>query len=206
MVFEKLYKFIGRNIKALVDRPDDPHCFRLHRQRVYYVREALMRRATCVARDKLVSLGLCVGRLTHSGKFRLTIGALDLLAQHAKYKVWVKPAAEMQFLYGSHLLKGGLGRISEAVPAGGGWGSACRACRLGSGWRRGRRPRAGRWTRRRSWRSTSRTSGSTCARRMTFDFFFWASLPKKAANGGRRKQNEPSTPSLSLFSRACHLL
>lgn len=120
MVFEKLYKFIGRNIKALVDRPDDPHCFRLHRQRVFYVRESLMRRATCVARDKLASFGLCVGRLTHSGKFRLTIGCLDLLAQHAKYKVWVKPAAEMQFLYGSHVLKGGLGRISEAVPSGSG--------------------------------------------------------------------------------------
>lgn len=40
-----------------------------------------------VARDKLVSLGVQLGRLTtHTGKFRLGIGALDLLAQHAKYK------------------------------------------------------------------------------------------------------------------------
>ena len=40
-----------------------------------------------IARDKLVSLGTCVGKFTHSGKFRLTIGCLDLLAQYAKYKV-----------------------------------------------------------------------------------------------------------------------
>ena len=40
-----------------------------------------------IAREKLVSLGTCVGKLTHTGKFRLTIGALDLLAQYAKYKV-----------------------------------------------------------------------------------------------------------------------
>ena len=40
-----------------------------------------------VARDKLVHLGSCIGKLTHSGKFRLTVGSLDLLAQHAKYKV-----------------------------------------------------------------------------------------------------------------------
>jgi 60S ribosome subunit biogenesis protein NIP7 len=40
-----------------------------------------------VARDKLVALGTSIGKLTHSGKFRLTIGALDVIAQHAKYKV-----------------------------------------------------------------------------------------------------------------------
>ena len=58
--------------------------------------EPATHRSTCVqisapvqvARDKLVSLGVQLGRLTtHTGKFRLGIGALDLLAQHAKYKV-----------------------------------------------------------------------------------------------------------------------
>lgn len=42
-----------------------------------------------VGREQLVSLGQCIGKLTHSGKFRLTIGALDVLAGHAKYKVKV---------------------------------------------------------------------------------------------------------------------
>ncbi|GAB4824015.1 hypothetical protein N2152v2_011061 [Parachlorella kessleri] len=116
-VFEKLHKFIGKNIKALVDRQDEPYCLRLQKNKVYYVREDLMRRATNIARDKLVALGTSIGKFTHSGKFRLTVGALDVLAQHAKYKVWVKPSQEMQFLYGNHVLKSGLGRITENTPA-----------------------------------------------------------------------------------------
>ena len=39
-----------------------------------------------VARDKLISLGTCIGKFTHSSKFRLGIGALDLLSEYAKFK------------------------------------------------------------------------------------------------------------------------
>lgn len=59
MVFEKLYKFIGKNIKNLIDRPDEPHCFRLQKNRVFYVRESLMKRATnvrCSAQHKQAAL------------------------------------------------------------------------------------------------------------------------------------------------------
>mmetsp|Transcript_40767 Transcript_40767/g.66106 ORF Transcript_40767/g.66106 Transcript_40767/m.66106 type:complete len:181 (+) Transcript_40767:19-561(+) len=115
-VFEKLAKFIGRNIKLLIDRPDNPHCFRLHNDRVYYVSEALMRKATNVSRDDLIGLGTCFGKFTKSRKFRLQITCLDFLAQYAQYKVWVRPNAEMSFLYGHHVLKGGLGRITENTP------------------------------------------------------------------------------------------
>ena len=31
-------------------------------------------------------------------------------------QVWVKPSAEMSFLYGNHVLKNGLGRITEGTP------------------------------------------------------------------------------------------
>ena len=34
-----------------------------------------------------MSLGVCVGKFTHSDKSRLMIGALELLAAHAKHKV-----------------------------------------------------------------------------------------------------------------------
>eukprot|EP00475_Leptophrys_vorax_P007363 TRINITY_DN14662_c0_g3_i1.p1 TRINITY_DN14662_c0_g3~~TRINITY_DN14662_c0_g3_i1.p1 ORF type:complete len:188 (+),score=21.64 TRINITY_DN14662_c0_g3_i1:159-722(+) len=120
-VFEKLHKFIGGNIKHLIERkaPDGPdgvgggYCLRLHKQRVYYVSEAIMRRSLNVARDHLASLGTCVGKFTKSGAFRLTVTALDLLAAYAKCKVWVKPGAEMSYLYGNHVLKSGLGRITE---------------------------------------------------------------------------------------------
>mmetsp|Transcript_22866 Transcript_22866/g.63491 ORF Transcript_22866/g.63491 Transcript_22866/m.63491 type:complete len:181 (-) Transcript_22866:327-869(-) len=116
-VFEKMYKFIGKSIKNLIDRPNEPHCLRLQKNRVYYVRESLMRRATNIAREKLQALGTQIGRFTHSGKFHLTVGALDVLSEHAKYKIWVKPSAEMTFLYGNHIVKSGLGRITENTPA-----------------------------------------------------------------------------------------
>jgi len=35
--FEKLAAYVGRNIKMLIDRKDEPYAFRLHRKRVYYV-------------------------------------------------------------------------------------------------------------------------------------------------------------------------
>ena len=33
-----------------------------------------------------------------------------------QYKIWLKPSAEQQFLYGHHVLKSGLGRITENTP------------------------------------------------------------------------------------------
>ncbi|KAK9811023.1 hypothetical protein WJX73_007258 [Symbiochloris irregularis] len=116
-VFEKLHKFLGKNIRHLVDRKDENYVTRLQRNRVLYVRETIMRRATNVARDKLAHMGQCLGKFTHSGKFHLTIGCLDTLATHAKYKVWLKPSAEMSFLYGNNILKSALGRITEFTPA-----------------------------------------------------------------------------------------
>ncbi len=111
--FEKLAKYIGDNVKLLIDRPDGTYCFRLHEERVFYVNEELMRRAENIAREDLLSLGSCFGKFTKTKKFRLQITALDFLAPYAKYKVWVKPGAEQQFLYGHHVMKNGLGRITE---------------------------------------------------------------------------------------------
>ncbi|KAJ3118973.1 ribosome biosynthesis protein nip7 [Phlyctochytrium bullatum] len=114
-LFEKLAKYIGRNIAQLIDRPDEPHCFRLHKDRVYYVSDELMKRATSV-NPQMLSLGVCFGKFSKTGKFKLHITALDYLAQYAKYKVWVKPNGEMPFVYGNHVLKAHLGRITEDTP------------------------------------------------------------------------------------------
>merc|ERR1719494_1528633 len=46
----------------------------------------------------------------------LQVTALDFLAPYAKYKVWVKPGAEQSFLYGNHVQKSGLGRITDNTP------------------------------------------------------------------------------------------
>ena len=61
-------------------------------------------------------MGVCFGKFTHSGKFRLHITALDYLAQFAKYKIWIKPSGEMSYVYGNNVLKAHLGRITESTP------------------------------------------------------------------------------------------
>ncbi|XP_015605209.1 60S ribosome subunit biogenesis protein NIP7 homolog [Cephus cinctus] len=116
LVFEKLTKYLGDNLKVLIDRPDGTYCFRERKDRVYYVSEKILSLASTVGSDHLVSLGTCFGKFTKSGKFRLHITALNYLAPHAQYKIWVKPSAEQQFLYGHHIAKSGLGRITENTP------------------------------------------------------------------------------------------
>lgn len=113
--FEKLSKYIGENIKLLIDRPDGTYCFRLQKERLYYVSEKTLKLATSAARENLVSVGTCFGKFTKAHGFRLHITALDYLAPYAKYKVWLKPNAEQQFLYGNHVMKSGLGRITEGT-------------------------------------------------------------------------------------------
>ena len=75
-----------------------------------------MKLAACVPRDKLTSLGTCFGKFTKGGRFNLRITCLEHLHQFAKFKVWLKPSAEMNFLYGNHVLKSGVGRMTEGTP------------------------------------------------------------------------------------------
>jgi 60S ribosome subunit biogenesis protein NIP7 len=108
--------------------------------RVYYLPVAMLHLATSVARSNLISLGTCFGKFSKTGKFKLGITSLDWLAKYAKYKVslcpppnhqvlverwssthadnqvWVKPSGELPFLYGNHVLKAHLGRITEDTP------------------------------------------------------------------------------------------
>ncbi|KAG9314259.1 hypothetical protein JVU11DRAFT_5047 [Chiua virens] len=131
-VFTKLANYIGNNLIHLIDRKDEPYCFRLHKDKVYYVSESSMRLSISVARPNLVSLGTCFGKFTKTGKFKLHVTALDHIAQYTKYKVfllvhvpfvsdiylkvWIKSNGEMPFLYGNHVLKAHLGRITEDTP------------------------------------------------------------------------------------------
>ncbi|CAI0422837.1 unnamed protein product, partial [Linum tenue] len=70
-------EFTGNNLKNIVESPaheglyPNPgrYCFRLEKNRVYYVSEALVKRATNISRKNLVAMGTCVGRFTHGGKF-----------------------------------------------------------------------------------------------------------------------------------------
>ncbi|KAF7278244.1 60S ribosome subunit biogenesis protein NIP7 homolog [Rhynchophorus ferrugineus] len=113
VLFEKLSKYIGPNIKLLIDRPDGLYCFREQKDRVYYVSENILKLANTIQSENIVSVGTCFGKFTKSGKFRLHITALNYLSPYAQCKIWLKPSAEQQFLYGNHVSKAGLGRISE---------------------------------------------------------------------------------------------
>ena len=118
-LFTKLANYTGSSLTQLLQPidPSDPssdrNVFRLHESRVYYVRLSLANLATSVARENLLSLGTCVGKFTKTGKFRLHITALDVIAPHARYKLWVKANGEMPFLYGGNVVKAHVGRWSE---------------------------------------------------------------------------------------------
>ena len=123
-LFDKLANYTGASLKNLLtdttttpgSKTPDRFVFRVQKDRVYYVRESLANLATSVARDSLLSLGTCMGKFTKTGKFRLHVTALDVIAPHARYKVWVKGNGEMPFLYGGHVVKAHVGRWSEDCP------------------------------------------------------------------------------------------
>jgi 60S ribosome subunit biogenesis protein NIP7 len=116
-LFLKLSEYIGKNIEKMINRTDERHCFRLAKgDRCYYISEGLMKASTVISRDSLLAVGTCIGKFTKTGKFRLHVTALEYLAKYAKYKVWVKQSAEMGFLYGNHVTKQGLARMTESTP------------------------------------------------------------------------------------------
>lgn len=51
--------------------------------------ERILKLATNISRDKLMSVGTCFGKFTKTLKFRLHITALDFLAPYAKVTVTV---------------------------------------------------------------------------------------------------------------------
>lgn len=111
-----LLSSIGENIKLLIDRPDGTYCFREQKGRVYYVSERILKLAENIKQDHLISMGTCFGKFTKTNKFLLHITALNYLAPYAQFKIWLKPSAEQQFLYGNHIPKSGMGRITENTP------------------------------------------------------------------------------------------
>ena len=132
VLFEKLANYTGRSLSNLIapspgESADDAssktnttnerNVFRMHGSRVYYMPLSLANLATSIARPNLLSLGTCVGKYSKTGKFRMHITALDVIAPHARYKLWVKSNGEMPFLYGGNIVKAQVGKWSEDCPA-----------------------------------------------------------------------------------------
>lgn len=117
-LFDKLAKYIGPNTQHLVESKGskDEWCFRLHNARIWYMPLRLAKLASSVAKKNLMSIGVLFAKVTHCGHIHIQITALEYLAQYSIFKVWVKPSQEQQFLYGSHITRSGLGRITENTP------------------------------------------------------------------------------------------
>lgn len=71
-------------MKLLIERPDGLYCFREKKDRVYYVSERILKVATTIPTDQLISMGTCFGKFTKSNKFRLHVTALSYLAPYAQ--------------------------------------------------------------------------------------------------------------------------
>ncbi|KAL2823824.1 hypothetical protein BDW59DRAFT_92539 [Aspergillus cavernicola] len=114
-LFRKLAEYVGSSLKLLLGDGADRYVFRLSHNRVYYVRLSLANFATSIPRDQLLSLGICMGKFTKTGKFRLHITALPILAEHARVKIWIRPNGVMPFLYGSNISNAHVARLPENV-------------------------------------------------------------------------------------------
>ena len=90
----EIKSFRSENIKRLLERSDGKYQFILHKERVYYASEDIVKKAGSCARENLVSVGVCFGKFTKTKKFRLQITALDYLAPYAQFKVWLKASSE----------------------------------------------------------------------------------------------------------------
>ncbi|CDM31258.1 60S ribosome subunit biogenesis protein NIP7 [Penicillium roqueforti FM164] len=108
-LFTKLASYTGRSLNSLITPAEDGSMsvFRLQGSRVYYVNKEIANLSISFPRDQLLSMGTMIGKYTKA--------TLDLLAQHARYKVWIKANGVMPLLYGGSVLKAHVARFSEDV-------------------------------------------------------------------------------------------
>uniref|UniRef100_A0A0N4ZZ29 60S ribosome subunit biogenesis protein NIP7 homolog n=1 Tax=Parastrongyloides trichosuri TaxID=131310 RepID=A0A0N4ZZ29_PARTI len=115
LVFTRLKKYIGENLSNLLEREDGKYVFRFHNNRIFYASEVLMKAAANVERKQVLSFGVCVGKISGTGKFYLKITALGLIAPLAKQKVWLKDKSDIQFTMGNNVLKSHIARMTDGM-------------------------------------------------------------------------------------------
>uniref|UniRef100_A0A3B0NBI2 60S ribosome subunit biogenesis protein NIP7 homolog n=1 Tax=Theileria annulata TaxID=5874 RepID=A0A3B0NBI2_THEAN len=122
IVLKKLASYIGDKVLQMVENNQSgQHYFRLHNERVYYIRlqwdihfyENILKYVGSISSKKLISAGVCLGKFTKSKQFRLHITALEYLSYYSKNKVWLK--MDQPFLYGGNVLKKHVDQISEGI-------------------------------------------------------------------------------------------
>lgn len=119
-VFKKLSKFFGNNLLSMMTYHNEEFVLRLQRMRVYFVRADVAVKATNVAKEKLMSLGICIGKFTKTNTFFLRITALPLLNEFCIYKIWLKESGQKSFLYGNNVVKRDLLKVGDNIKRGDG--------------------------------------------------------------------------------------
>ncbi|KAK2198378.1 bifunctional Ribosome biogenesis factor [Babesia duncani] len=120
LVFQKLGVFLGEKVVSLVEGEDsESYFFRLHKERVYYMNENILKYSGCVNKKNLISAGVCLGKFTKNKNFKLHITSLPYLAHYSKHKVWLKPKNQ-SFIYGNNVAKKHIAQLSEDIPQNGG--------------------------------------------------------------------------------------
>lgn len=75
-ILKKLSEFTGSSLKEMIvsgSSPQSDRCvFRVSHQRVFCVRLSIANLATSVARDRILSLGTCLGEYNLSGSFAVS--------------------------------------------------------------------------------------------------------------------------------------
>ncbi|KAJ5648090.1 ribosome biosynthesis protein NIP7 [Penicillium lividum] len=143
-LFTKIANYTGSSLSQLVaptatdgaSGEVDRMVFRIQKDRVFYMPLKLANLAVSIPRASLLSVGTMIGKFTKTGKFRLALTSLDIIAPHARYRLWIKPNGEsayhtnrivivlvltndcftVPFLYGSNVVRAHIARWSEDAP------------------------------------------------------------------------------------------
>ncbi|KAH7647944.1 Nip7 like PUA domain containing involved in ribosomal biogenesis [Cryptosporidium xiaoi] len=115
ILFEKLSNYLGNNLLSLLEREDENYVFRLHKGNVFYLSESLAKAATLIPKKNLLSMGTCLGKFSKTNKFRLGITSLQYIARLTPNKVWVKPGGEQSYIYGNHVIKRHINRMTDGL-------------------------------------------------------------------------------------------
>ncbi|KAJ5918635.1 hypothetical protein N7466_010627 [Penicillium verhagenii] len=102
-LFTKIANYTGSSLSQLVaptsavdgvDGEGGRMVFRIQKDRVFYMPLKLANLAVSIPRASLLSVGTMIGKFTKTGKFRLALTSLDVIAPHARYRLWIKPNGE----------------------------------------------------------------------------------------------------------------
>jgi 60S ribosome subunit biogenesis protein NIP7 len=118
----KVVKYQGDEIIDFLKDNKFTNCtYRLQRGRIFYSSYSIIAKAGNFLKNKIGSIGICIGRFSKTGKFFILIPGEVLMEKILKKKIVpLTLKGEKIFLYGSHLSKDMIHEISNNLKKGDG--------------------------------------------------------------------------------------